>query len=153
MAVYSDINKIRVDFFKVTDDEVFQRILTRASVMAYNFINSYLDGIYTVPITSATTPGAVREISDMLTRHVAQSLQLKQTIVLDKKLAKGDMATILMWLDDIVRGKASIIELTRLSSRGPSHNMADYEPIFHVDPSEYHTPDTDLIESIDDDRD
>lgn len=154
MATYSDTGKLRTDTYMVIDDEVFERALTRASVMAKNFIDSYLDGIYAVPFaTGASTPAQVREISDLITRHVAQAIQLKQPIILGKHKEKQDgMGMALQWLTDIMKGKASIIGESRLTTRGPDDNLSGFNQIFDLDGPFDQVVDEDLLDEIRNDR-
>ena len=151
MATYTDVDKFRVDFYKVQDDEVFERFATRAAVFAYDLINSYLYEIYTVPF--ATTPAEIKNISDLITRYVAQSLVLKQPMMLVREEAEGDMLTALDWLFNIATGKAGLVGYSRLTTRGPSHNMDSYIPIFDLDDPEYNRPDPDYMDHVSDRRD
>lgn len=155
MAVYSVIETLKTDTYVVGTNEIYQRIITRAATMAYNYINSYLDGIYSVPFdTGTSTPATIKDISDLLSRGIARALQLKQPIMLkDPKAADADVRTAIEWLADIVKGTASVVGVSRLTTnRGPSHNMDNYIPIFNVDSSLEHNPDRRLLEDIADDR-
>jgi hypothetical protein len=151
MATYTDIDDLRQRFYAVQDDEVKEKFLNRAAILSYNYINSALNGIYGVPFTG-TFPVEIVDISDILTRHWAQALQLKQTIIFERTEATGDLKSALDWLSAIIKGSMSLVGQTRLTTRGPVHTMDGYEPIFHVDDAEFHEPDTDLLDKISDDR-
>lgn len=147
MATYSDIQTIRRDFWDVTDDEIFARVLNRAGEMAYNHINRYLSGIYGVPFVSV--PDSIVDISDILTKAYALLLsargQMKPEEVNEFKLALG-------LLGDIATGKADLVGQTRLATRGAKFTMEGYEPIFDLDDPENHRPDKDYMDDLRDRR-
>jgi len=150
MATYTDIDDLRARFYLVQDDEVAERILNRAAVMAYNLINSYLDGIYGVPFS--TTPVEIKDISDLITRVFAQSLTLKQQIVINSG-ENSELKDAISWLMDVRSGKASLVGYSRLTTRGPRHSRDGYTRIFDLDPTECHEVDPDYLESVLTERD
>lgn len=153
MATYTDTDKLRTDTFIVSDDEITERVLTRAGVMSYNVVNAKLDGIYAVPF-AATFPPIIVDISDMLTRAFARMFQAVHT---GGKLKKGDKQSnegqlALSMLDDIASGAMSIPGLSRASARKAAHNLDGYTRIFDIDNPLNHMPDSDLLDAIADER-
>lgn len=109
MAVYSDINTVRRDFWGLTEDELPARTLERAATMAYNYINRYLSGIYNIPFSLSLTPPIIEDISDLLTEAYAISFSGTPP----EKIGVFKIAVDM--LEDIARGKAEIIDESRVS--------------------------------------
>lgn len=143
MAIYSDINTIRRDFWDVTDDELFARVLNRAAEMAYRHINRYLTGIYSVPFSP--TPGDVLDISDVLTKAYGLILSSRGQM---KPEEVNEYTMAVQMLKDIIRGVADIPDATRLATRGARHTMQGHEPIFDLDDAENHKPDKDYMDDL-----
>jgi len=151
MATYTDIGKLRTDVFKVGDDNMDERVLNRASVMAYNIINARLDGIYAVPFT--TTPALITDISDLLTKALSLTLALRRGGTLFAPDEKGSEADIAMkMLDDIASGKLSLVGVTRLATRDGEHTLDGYIRLFDLDDIYDQLPDQNYIDDVEAER-
>lgn len=158
MATYTNTGTFQRDVMPSGTDDTFPRILERAASMAYEYINSRLSTAYTVPF-AAPYPGGIVAISDLLTKCIATSLQARRTPILPKPgkqkrdQVDGDCALAILWLDDIVAGRATIPGIAVAANAAGYHTRDGYTPIFDVDSSLNHQPDPDLIDRIHDERD
>jgi len=148
MPTYTDVEKHRREFWPVQDDEVMRRIQRRAALLAYNYINSVLTGIFPVPF--APTPPEIEDISDLLTKAIGLQLQLKQGPVMLKrgKNAPMEVDLALGWLERLVSGDAELVGIPRLKTKSGVHNLDGYMHIFDLDDSSSHHPDPDYIEDV-----
>jgi len=158
MATYTNTTTFSRDVYPVGAGETFPRLLERGAVIAYNYINSRLASLYTVPF-AAPYPGIIVDISDLMTRCVAMKLQSGRVpaIQMDKPKAKregpqDDCALAVMMLDELVIGTGIIPGLTPIAASSGYHTRATFTPIFDVDSSISHYPDSDLIDKINRER-
>ena len=136
--------------------DLFPRLVERAARIAKSYIDSRLRERYAVPFT-APYPEEIVSISDILTKCMVISLQAKHAPIMPKALKKRDDAhdgcsLAVLWLDDLASGKASL-ELPQTTGAAGLHTRQGYTPIFDVDSSTNHAPDTDLIDRINRERD
>jgi hypothetical protein len=150
MAFYTNPHTLTRDTWDITDDEVLRRVLNRAAEMAYNKINRYMSGIYTVPFSVVAVLPDVKDISDILTKGYALAFakrgQVNVSEIEELKMGHDELMAI-------IKGTADIVGATRLSTRGAVHTMEDYSHIFDMDDSVFHFPDTDYLEDVADKRD
>jgi hypothetical protein len=143
MAVYTSTGTFNELFFPTVTPKPSPEQLQRAAVIAYNYINARLDGIYPVPFASA--PGLIVDISDLLTKCYARAISLGNTPTTPKKVprdkpgADGCGIAVVM-LDDLVANRAQLPGISRLNGAdgatertgGTTFDIDD--PIDHVPP-------------------
>lgn len=154
MPTYTDPTLFRRDVMPAGTDDQFPRLVDRAAVIAYNYINSYLAKTYSVPF-AAPYPAEVVDISDMLVKCITRSLQNKRTPMLPKpgKVSRdadyNDCVLAREWLDDLANQKSTLVAV---SSRTVADVTRAYPPIFDVDSSTQHQPSEQLLDNIDTER-
>jgi hypothetical protein len=156
-VTYTNTETFQRDFAPAGVDANFPRLVTRAAVMAYNYINSRLGTRYSVPF-AAPYPSAVVDISDLLTKCFVTALQARRTPIMPKPGTMGrdmqdDCGVAIAMLDDIVSGDSIIPGMSESGSGQPFHSHGTYIPIFDLDDATAHRPDSDLLDRIDDSRD
>ena len=148
MATYTDISVFHQRMW--AEDAVERRFVQEAAEIAYEYINSALSGVYSVPFSS--TPSVIEKISNILTKIIAEKLVLRggRVTVLDIK----DAAPIdpFKWLQDLVEGNKSIPGVSRSSGASSWVSTADQMHIFDIDHEIYHDPDKDRLYDLADDR-
>jgi hypothetical protein len=155
---YTNIETFQRDFLPTSSDEVFGRLVERAAVIAYNYINSKLGSVYPVPFV-APFPGTIVDISDLFTKCVVSKLQGKRGPILPKpgKVQRDaihdDCSIAFYMLDELVSLKTTIPGVLPLAGAAGYHTRAGYTPTFDVDAAENHQPDPDLLDRIRSERD
>lgn len=155
MATYTNTETFERDFAIPSSGQLFNRLITRSAVIAYNYINARLAGVYAVPFV--TSPPLIIDISDILTRCVVMKLQMGKAPVAPKppkdRAPKDDCEFAILMLDDLVKGTVTLPGVPMLSGALAVHTRDGYTPIFDVDSSLNHQPDFDLIDHIESERD
>jgi len=158
MATYTDTAIFQRDVMPAGADAMFPRIIERAAGIATAYIDSRLSAAYTVPF-AAPYPATVVAISDLLTKCIAASLQARRTPILPKPgkqkrdQVDGDCSLAILWLDDLVAGRATLPGIVLAGNAAGYHTRDGYTPIFDVDSSANHRPDPDLLDRIESERD
>jgi hypothetical protein len=149
-VTYTDVTIFQRDFMPSSADGVFPRLIERAARIATSYIDMRLATRYTVPFT-APYPEIIVTISDLLTKCAVAALQARRAVVFPKagKGTRGgtdECALGREMLDELAEGDAIIPGLT-LSATG-FHTRDGYVPIFDVDSSVNHRPDSELLRKI-----
>ena len=152
MATYTDVTELR-SVWRVPEEQVKPDQMQRAAKMAYNEVNAKLSGVYPVPFSSPYPPKIV-DISDMMTKTIALMLSVKRGgIKIDEMdFNAGEIHLAMKWLEELRKAESDLPGYSRTYDEA-YHTMEGYTPIFNVDGSLNHLPDTDLLEDIADERD
>jgi hypothetical protein len=117
MATYTDVTTFSRDVMPASES-IDANLLQQAAMIATAYIDSRLAMRYTVPLT-APYPEEIIAISNMLTRLLVSDLQQKRAPLMPKAGAKDKRGSMdggygfpMMWLDQIVQGKALVAGLT-----------------------------------------
>lgn len=146
MATYTDITTFSLTF---PEQSVERSFVGEAASIAYEYINSALDGVYVVPFTP--TPSVIEKLSNLLTRSIVLALVSKGTVTI-KDIKDRSAIDPVQWLQDLRARKLSIPGVTVLTTSGAWCSTADQMHIFDIDNEVYHQPDQDRLDDLVDDR-
>jgi phage gp36-like protein len=146
VATYTDVTI----FLRTWPEESAGRMfIQEAAGIAYEYINSALAGTYSVPFSSV--PGTIEKISNLLTRAIALALVARGTITI-KDIKERSAIDPVEWLEDLRKGKRSIVGVSRVSGGGSWLSTADEMHIFDLDHEIAHDVDPDRLDEIATDR-
>ncbi len=148
MATYTDVAVFHQRIW--AEDSVERRFVQEAAEIAYEYINSALSAVYSVPFT--TTPSVIETISDILTKVVCEKLILRGSRVTVQDVKEAAPIDPFEWLQDLVEGKKSIPGESRTSGSSSWVSTADQMHIFDIDHEIYHEPDSDRLDDLVNDR-
>jgi len=131
------------------ENSIERSFVREAAEIAYEYINSALDGVYVVPLTP--TPSVIEKVSNLLTRAIVLALVAKGTVTI-KDIKDRSAIDPVQWLQDIRARKLSIPGVTVLATSGSWCNTADQMHIFDLDNEVYHQADSDRLDELQDDR-
>jgi phage gp36-like protein len=146
MATYTDITTFEQTFPEKSIERTF---VAEAASIAYEYINSALDGVYVVPFTP--TPSVIEKLSNLLTRSIVLALVSKGTVTI-KDIKDRSAIDPIQWLQDLRARKLSIPGVTVLAASGAWCNTAGQMHIFDLDNEVYHQPDHDRLDELANDR-
>lgn len=155
-TTYTNTGTFAATFYANTAPQPSSGIITWAAEMAYEYINSRLDGVYTVPFP-ATYPVIIVKISDLLTRCGVGKLSRGVTPTIPKASKReaimDECALAVTMLDDLCSLRSTIPGVTPILGANSNPIRTDLQPIFDVDTSDNHSPPSRLIEQIESERD